>query len=238
MLENLKAHLKAQGLRQRDIADRLGIGLATVKRWLAGDGLTLKRIEDLCDLAKIDLCELAIQTSNAVSAQKLERFTASQERTLGENPHLFFIFFSLLNGWLPEECERELRIPPDSMKNHLRRLSRLGLIDVLGTNRIRLLAGRSTAWRRGGPLTKYFEAQHNFIQSGVKNSLSMGDFVRLTEAGEIKVRYLIDELRREIHRIAQADKHDITHDHSWFGFVFFMRPLNMEAIRESIAKAG
>jgi transcriptional regulator with XRE-family HTH domain len=237
MIENLKLHLKAQGLKQRDIAERLGIGLATVKRWLSGDGLTIKRLEILCDLAKIELCELAIETKN-MGSQKLERFTASQERTLGENPQLFFIFFSLLNGWPPEECERELRILPETMKNYLKRLSRLGLIDILAPGRVRLLASRNTAWRKGGPLTKYFEAQQNFVDSGIQSVLNIRDFVRLSEAGEIRVRYLIEELRREIHRIAQADRHDVADNHTWYGFLFFMRPLNMDAIRESMARAG
>ena len=82
LIDNLKLHLKAQGLRQRDIAERLGVGLATVKRWLSGEGLTTRRLEDLCDLAKIELFELVEMTARSHSG-KAERFTPSQERALG-----------------------------------------------------------------------------------------------------------------------------------------------------------
>src|ERR1700759_5576958 len=129
LIDNLKLHLKAQGLRQRDIADRLGVGLATGKRWRAGEGLTTKRLEDLCDLAKIELFELVEMTARSHSG-KAERFTPSQERALGRDPRLFFIFFSLLNGWPPEDCERELAISHQTMNGELQRLGRRRPVDT------------------------------------------------------------------------------------------------------------
>jgi transcriptional regulator with XRE-family HTH domain len=45
LLEQLRLQLKARGLTQRDVAERLGVGVATVKRWLAGNGLTTARLE-------------------------------------------------------------------------------------------------------------------------------------------------------------------------------------------------
>jgi transcriptional regulator with XRE-family HTH domain len=140
LIENLKLHLKAEGLSQRDIAERLGVGLATVKRWLAGEGLTTRRLEDLCDLAGIELFELVESTGRARTARS-DRFTPSQERALGKDARLFFIFFSLLNGWPPEDCERELWLSPGTMQGQLQTLSRLGLIDLLSGGRIRVLQG-------------------------------------------------------------------------------------------------
>jgi transcriptional regulator with XRE-family HTH domain len=235
LIDNLKVHLKAQGLRQRDIADRLGVGLATVKRWLAGDGLTTRRLEDLCDLAKIELFELVEMTARGHSG-KAERFTPSQERALGKDPRLFFIFFSLLNGWPPEECERELRISHQTMQGELQLLARLGLIDVLSGGRIRVLTTRMVSWRKDGPVAKHFEARQSFVDiENADGAMTMSDFVRLTDAAVVQVRRLTDELRREIHRIAQVDRHDPELERIWYGVLFFARPLNMPAIRNSIS---
>lgn len=238
LIENLKLHLKAQGLRQRDIADRLGVGLATVKRWLAGEGLTTKRLEDLCDLAKIELFELVEMTARSHSG-KAERFTPSQERALGRDPRLFFIFFSLLNGWPPEDCERELAISHQTMQGELQRLARLGLIDILSGGRIRVLTTRMVSWRKDGPVAKHFEARQSFVSlENADDALTMSDFVRMTDAAVVQVRRLTEELRREIHRIAQVDRHDATLDRTWYGVLFFARPLNMPAIRNSMSDVG
>jgi hypothetical protein len=63
----------------------------------------------------------------------------------------------------------------------------------------------------------------------------MSDFVRLTDDGVARVRRLTDELRREIHRIAQTDRHDTTLPRTWYGLLFFARPLNMASVRQSIS---
>ena len=94
---------------------------------------------------------------------KAERFTPSQERALGTDPRLFFIFFSLLNGWPPEECERELRISHQTMQGELQMLARLGLIDLLSGGRIRVLTTRMVSWRKDGPVAKHFEARQSFV---------------------------------------------------------------------------
>jgi len=235
LIDNLKLHLKAQGLRQRDIAEKLGVGLATVKRWLAGEGLTTKRLEDLCDLAKIELFELVDMTARSHSG-KAERFTPTQERALGKDPRLFFIFFSLLNGWPPEDCERELALSHQTMQGELQRLARLGLIDILSGGRIRVLTTRMVSWRKDGPVARHFEARQSFVDvANAEDALAMSDFVRLTDAAVVQIRRLTEELRREIHRIAQVDRHDTTLERTWYGVLFFARPLNMPAIRSSMS---
>lgn len=236
LLENLRQHLKAEGLRQKDIAARLGVGLATVKRWLAGEGLTTSRLEDLCDLAKIELFEL-VESVGRTHAAKQDRFTPNQERVLGRDPRLFFIFFSLLNGWPPEECERELGISHEVMQSELQMLVRLGLIDLLSGGRVRVLTTRTVSWRKDGPLARHFAARRSFVDvRDAEDALYMSDFVRLSDAGIVELRRLMDEARREIHRIAQSDRRDTSVERSWYGILFFARPLNMDAIRRSISE--
>jgi transcriptional regulator with XRE-family HTH domain len=207
ILAALKAELKARGLRQRDVAEQLGVGLATVKRWLAGDGLTTEHLEDLCALAGVDLLDLIATAAQPLSTL-IDRFTPHQEQTLAQNPQLFFIFFSLLNGWPTADCEAELDISAAHMIQLQQQLARLGLIDLRPDGRIRLLATRDITWRKNGPLAKYFAVTKTFTDFDPRrdHAVHMADFVRLSPAGVERVAALVAQLRGELHRIAEEDQ--------------------------------
>ncbi len=238
LIEALKSQLKAQGLRQRDVADRLAVSLATVKRWFAGEGLTTQRMEDLCDLARISLLEL-VDAAAREPAGRITRFSPTQERALAEDPQLFFVFFSLLNGWPPEDCARELGLEDERMTALLERLVRLGLIDRLAGGRVRVLAVREVAWRGDGPLARNFAPRRDFVErGGGADDVHMSDFVSLSAAGLNEIRDLLEEVRRDIHRIARADRHRSAERRTWQGLLFLVHPLNMEAIRAAMAARG
>ena len=70
LLSELKHVLKERNIRYRDIALRLAISEATVKRNLAGRGLTLSTLEAICAIAEIrlfDLAEMAAQRRSTKS---------------------------------------------------------------------------------------------------------------------------------------------------------------------------
>lgn len=236
VLALLKAELKARGLRQRDVAERLGVALATVKRWLAGDGLTVERLEELCALAGLDLFDL-VATAAQRAHTLLDRFTPHQEQVLAQNPQLFFTFFSLLNGWPVDECRAELRIAQDHMQRLLQQLERLGLIDLRPDGRIRLLATRAITWRKNGPLAKYFAVTRTFVDFDPRrdHAVHMADFVRLSPVGVERVANLVAQLRRELHRIAEEDQKNTDSSFVWHGLLFLLRPLDMTNIRRTLA---
>lgn len=207
ILAALKTELKTRGLRQRDVAERLGVGLATVKRWLAGDGLTTERLEDLCVLAGVDLLDLIAAAAQPASTL-IDRFTPHQEQTLAQNPQLFFSFFSLLNGWSIADCQAELDISAERMAQLQKQLVRLGLVDQRPDGRLRLLATRDITWRKNGPLAKYFAVTKTFTDFDPRrdHAVHMADFVRLSPGGVERVAALVAQLRGELHRIAAEDQ--------------------------------
>jgi len=234
LIEALKVQLKAQGLTQRDVAERLGVSLATVKRWLSGDGLTTRHMEDLCDLARIGLIEL-IEAAGRDPVDRITHFSPSQERALAEDSQLFFVFFSLLNGWPPEDCGHDLGIAPETTEALLRRLARLGLVDLLTGGRVRVLTVREVSWRPNGPLAKNFATRREFVERGGDGQdLHMSDFIKLSAAGLNEIRDLAEEFRREIHRVARADRHRVAAGRSWQGVLFIVHPLRMDVIRATM----
>lgn len=237
LLIALKAAFKARGLRQRDVAGELGVGLATVKRWLAGDGLTVERLEDMCALAGIDLFDLIAQNSQA-STTLIDRFTPHQEQTLAQNPQLYFTFFSLLNGWPSADCRSELGISAERMDGLLQQLQHLDLIALRPGGRVRLLAARDITWRKNGPLAKYFAVTRTFIDFDARrdHAVHMADFVRLSPAGVERLATLVAQLRRDLHRIAEEDQKNPDTSFVWHGALFLARPLDMKNIRAALAK--
>ncbi len=238
-MRGLKASLRARGLRQVDIARQLDVGVATVRRWLSGQGLTLSRFERLCRLANVTLTELVAESATGLPGRQT-RFTPSQERALADDQELSFLFFALLHGWPPDDCRQDLDISEERLAAHLNRLVRLGLIDLSPAGRIRLRTVPTVAWRRGGPLARHF---HNRIKQlileadyGSPDLFYLSDVVKLSLAAQQRIRELMERLRRDAHEIADIDRRGPEQDRSWQAVFLLLRPLDMNAVRRSIAE--
>ncbi len=57
--EAIKRQLKARGMRYRDLAQALGLSEPSVKRLLTRGGITLERLERICEVLETDFFELA-----------------------------------------------------------------------------------------------------------------------------------------------------------------------------------
>ena len=235
LLENLRFHLKARGLRQQDVADRMGVGLATVKRWLSGESLNFKRLEELCELANVELYDLISTTENS-NSRKQTKFTPTQERALGNDQVLFFLFFALLHDWPVEDCMRDLSLTREEMNEALGKLERLGLLDIRSPDRVRMLTIRDVAWRENGPIAIHMKARGSFVIEPITpEMISSSAFVPLCSESVAKVRALMEENRREVERIAYS-RRTSRRDRTWYGVLFYARPLDLRGIRKRADK--
>ena len=238
LMRALKASLKKQGIRQADIADRLHVGVATVRRWLSGQGLTMDRFEELCSLANITFAELTEEIASAAPGRQT-RFTPSQERALAQDQALSFLFFSLLHGWAPEASQTDLQITSETLSQLLNRLVRLGLIDLSAAGRVRLRTIPTVSWRRGGPLARHFHerVRHLVLDAdyGSSELFYLSDVAKLSIAAQQRIRELMERLRHDVHEIAAIDRRAPEQDRSWQALFLLLRPLDMAAVRRSIA---
>lgn len=239
LMQALKSSLKQQGIRQADIATRLHVGVATVRRWLAGQGLTMERFDELCGLANITFAELADEVASAAPGRQT-RFTPTQERALSQDQQLAFLFFSLLHGWAPEASQEDLQISPESLSQLLSRLVRLGLVDISAAGRVRLRTVPAVTWRRGGPLSRHFHERirHLVLDAdyGSPGLFYLSDIAKLSVAAQQRIRELMERLRRDIHEVAALDRRSAETDRSWQALFLLLRPLDMNAVRQSIGE--
>ena len=229
LLATLRDTLRERRITRQRLAEELGVGMATVKRWLAGQGLTVAHLEDICLVAGMSLTDLLEQVAESAPS-RLQRLSIGQERALAADGRLTFLFFSILNGWPPDEFEREFAVPQPVMRDYLERLERLGLIDRLANGRIRPLAARRVAWRRGGPLAAHFEAQVKklFLSAdfGSAETAYLSDVAKLSKGASEQVEALIEQYRGEFHRIAELDHRSPSTERRWLGILFVARTLD------------
>ena len=154
MVEALKQQLKAHGISYQEVARHLELSVSSVKRMFSTSAFTLARFEMVCDLAGVDLLELA----RLADGQRLQvsSLTVEQERDLVGDPALLPVAVSALNRWSFEKILGHYRISAPELTRLLVRLDRMGLIELLPGNRIRLRVARNFAWLPDGPIHRFF----------------------------------------------------------------------------------
>lgn len=203
----LKRTLKANGLTYKDVAELLGLSEASVKRLFSEQSFTLARLETLCkalDLTLGDLVRLG-ETGTPV----LSELGEAQERELVSDTRLLLVTVLVVNGWLFEEILMLYDFTEPQLIQNLARLDRLGLIELLPKNRIRLKISPNFAWRKHGPIEHYFSenVKNEFMQSrfdgpGETLSFQVG---MLTPSSNAVVRRRLEQVAREFNELNRED---------------------------------
>jgi transcriptional regulator with XRE-family HTH domain len=157
LIDALKHTLKACGLTYARVARHLGMSEASVKRMFSRKDFTLKRLDRICDLAHIELSELARNLS--VSETRLSQLTPEQEKEIIADRKLFLVAVCALNQVTFEQIVGTYDISRAECTRLLLRLDRLKFIELLPNNRIRLLVSQAFSWLPDGPIQRFFNQQ-------------------------------------------------------------------------------
>ena len=154
LVNALKETLKARDITYAEVAGHLGLSLSSVKRQFSTKRFSLHRLEQVCDLAGIDLLELARLAEER--RLRVASLTEDQERQLVSDPALLLTTVCVLNRWTFDRIVERYGFSTVQLTNLLVRLDRIGLIELLPARRIRLRVARNFAWLPGGPIHRYF----------------------------------------------------------------------------------
>jgi DNA-binding Xre family transcriptional regulator len=165
LVDLVKQAVRDRGRTYRDLARGLGLSESSVKRLFSKKKLSLERLEQICaqlDLEISDLLEMARSSEGRIT-----ELTETQERSLVAEERLLLVGLLALSHWTADEIVATYRISQAEAVKLLAKLDRLGIIDLLPGNRIKLRLARNFAWRKGGPLQQFFEArvQKQFFNS-------------------------------------------------------------------------
>ena len=150
LMEVLRALFRQHGLWFSDVAERLGVTERTVTRWFSAESVETSVLQQMCGLVGIDfftLCEIAGKRFE----RRPMRHTITQEQALADSPLLNYLFAQICKGWTAKELRDDIDIPEPVLIDHLLQLDRLGLIDLLPGNEIRLKTARDMRLIPNGP---------------------------------------------------------------------------------------
>ncbi|MBK8629572.1 MAG: hypothetical protein IPN84_05035 [Sphingomonadales bacterium] len=231
----LRRQLRRQGWTAVRIATTLGIGEATAKRWLAGRGLSLDRLEQLADLAGMSFAELARAAEQDRPALARE-LTLAQERALSGDTFLSFLFMTILGGTGPDEIAQDFGVPMTVLEPALLRLERLALIDRLRGGRVRPLVDRSLAFRKT-PLRATFEHQMKpqfmAMDFAAPDAIYASEVIKLSDMGAAQLAELIERHRRDVQALAEQDRERTLLQRQWYGMLCALRPLDTSGLQAS-----
>ncbi|SDY47785.1 DNA-binding transcriptional regulator, XRE family [Collimonas sp. OK242] len=183
----LKNVLKARGITYAQLAKSLGLSEASVKRVFATKSFTLERFDQICTLLDIQISDLARMISHEAATPS--QLSLEQENKLVSDPKLLLIAVHALNHWSLEEILEVFDFSKAECVLILARLDKLGIIDLMPNNRIRVRVAPDFTWLPGGPIQQYFRAQlrndffnSRFDRDGEKMTMVSGMLSRASNA--------------------------------------------------------
>ncbi len=186
LIDALKCQLKQTGITYRQLARRLELSESAIKQMFASGNFSLKRLDKICDVIDLDigeLVELAISGQDRILELGLDR-----ERELVADIHLLLVAYCLVNNWTVAEILDRYIIEEHEATLLLSKLDRMGMIELLPANRVRLLISRSFRWLENGPIERFFRTQ---VQGEFfKSNFSRDGALRLVKNGDITKRGL------------------------------------------------
>lgn len=158
IIKELKKQLKLHDVHYQDIAKNLDLSEGSVKRLLAdGNNISLARLSAICELISMDICELVKLAANA--EKNLQSLTFEQEQQIVSDKALLMVSVCVLNGFQFNEILERYNINKQLLMQKLIELDRLGVLELMPDNRIRLLLSPNFDWIAGGPIQTFFLTQ-------------------------------------------------------------------------------
>src|SRR5579863_4759312 len=169
----LKQTLKARGFTYARLARGLRLSEASVKRVFATGAFTLERLDRICGLIGIEITDLARMVRQETESPA--QLSLNQERELVSDPKLLLVAVHAISHWTFDQIVETYTLSKAECIRLLARLDRLGVIDLLPNNKLRVKVAQNFSWLPDGPIQEYFRArvQNDFLQS------------RFVESGEL-----------------------------------------------------
>ncbi|MAT50892.1 MAG: XRE family transcriptional regulator [Porticoccaceae bacterium] len=232
LVDTLKRVLKQHQLTYGEVARRLGMSEANIKRQFASRRFSLERLEAICQLIPMELSDLFYLYES--SRQRINQLTREQEEELVRDRTLLLVAVSVRNGLSFDEIVRQYAISATECIRCLAALDRLKLIDLLPGNHIRLRIDEDFRWLPNGPIERFFEQQvlGQFLRSGFHGELEQRLFVfgLLSEASASVLHGKLQRLAADLADLHRQDARlPLSHRHTVM--LLAMRPWEAEVFK-------
>ncbi len=238
LIKTLKKSLKSHNLTYAEVARKLDMSEANIKRLFVSKRFTLQRLEDIFRLMQMELTDL-FQIYQE-SRQRISQLTLEQEKELVKDEKLLLVAVSVRNHLTFNEIISNYLIAETDCIRCLAKLDKLMIIDLLPNNRIKLRIDEDFRWISHGPIEAFFEKkiQKQFLQSGFRKELEHRRFL-FGLLGDSSTRRLLSKIHNltiEFADLHRQDAHLPLEKRHSIGFMMAMRPWELEVFKPLIRK--
>jgi hypothetical protein len=238
IVDALKQVVRLRGLTYAALAPRIGLSEASVKRLFSQRTFTLARLEQCCAALDIDFLELARLARGREGASA--ELTLAQETALAGDARLMAVFYLVMSGWTAAEIVARYQLTAVQCTGLLARLDRLGLIDLMPGDRVRLRLPRDVRLRPDGPVRRRHGKRvvEDFLapQFDAAGGMFAFEFRELSRASFEILKRKLERLAAEVHQLADVDSHLPPADRDTIGVAVGIRPWSMESAIELPAR--
>lgn len=157
LVESLKRELKARGITYAELAARINMSEASVKRMFSQKNFTLQRLDDILAATQIDFRDVARIAQD--ESRLISELSHAQEKEIIGDTKLFIVAVSVLNQITLAQIVQTYRMSEAEVVKYLTRLDKIGIIELLPNNRVKLLISRTFRWIPDGPIQTHFREQ-------------------------------------------------------------------------------
>jgi transcriptional regulator with XRE-family HTH domain len=233
LLTVLKRELKARSITYADIAERLELSEASVKRMFSSGDFALSRLDEICELAGLDFADLA----RGVEARDtlLMSLSVEQEKALVSDMKLLAVAVACIHHLSYEQILEAYEVTDAELIGLLTKLDRTQIIRLLPNNRIKPLVARAFTWLPQGPIQMFFyaQAQADFFRARFDGDADALLFAsgRLSAAS---AKALKERLKKTVQEFRDAHHEDLRlplKDRPVRSVLLAMRPFELAALK-------
>jgi transcriptional regulator with XRE-family HTH domain len=207
LVDSLKRELKARGITYAELAARIAMSEATVKRMFSQKNFTLQRLDEILQAADIDFRDVA---NGAHDESKLiSELSYAQEKEIIGDTKLFVVAVSVMNQITVEQIVKIYQITQAEVIKHLVRLDKIGFLELMPNNRVKLLIARTFRWIPNGPIQTHFRelAFSDYLESKFDGDDEMMRLVNVMLSKE-SIAALLKRLKQVTREFSQQHQDD------------------------------
>jgi DNA-binding Xre family transcriptional regulator len=210
--ETLKEIMRTKRLKLTHLSDHLGISIATAKRLLNHDDLSLERVLDICDWLEIKFEELV---DIAKSRKSMYQFCSeSQEIFLAKNQGHFAFLKSLQRGLSLGQMQAQFGLSKADVRGYLSDLEMHEFLTLTHDDNVVLLVKDGMDWRPGGALWQAYykrwigEVTQHMAEAKAEDPFATVEISQrqFTEETMKKMSAELDELSRKYAAISRLER--------------------------------
>jgi DNA-binding Xre family transcriptional regulator len=201
--DTLKRELRKQGINYRQVAEKLGLSEASIKRLFAEQSFTLDRISQVCELLNFEIADLIHEMEKNV--ELTQQLTLEQETELTTDIKLLLMAHFLINKISFEEIIGIYDISETEGIRLLAKLDRMKIIELQPGNRVKLMIAKDFSLIPGGPIQRFYEktVQQEFFDASFDGNGEFRIYVSgyFSRAANAEIIRKVKQLARDAHQL-------------------------------------